>query len=273
VGKIKTSKEEMMTDIHKKMRQSLAVLVFFCLGKGAFAYSSSFDPTTGHDPWALFQLMLGVGSQVWYVIKIVLLISSVVGIIFIVMGLQKIRSHATEAQSSGHLKHGLILVLLGGLLFGAPVLTMLVGNSLFGSAPIPVVSQSDVNCQMVNGQYNEGCGVACDGNSAPGPSGACALCPPGTLSSNGSCESCENSNAPSCYTVGPSTYVPDHCTLAGTDLYCGSGMYVMNQYSSIEGGNGRYFKTLSDQHGFEQTMYATCKEIYVTHPEQCGSGP
>jgi hypothetical protein len=168
--------------------------------------SSSMSAASGHDPWALFQILLGVGSEIWYVIKIALLISGIAGIVFIIMGLQKIRAHATDAQSSGHLKHGVILVIIGGLLFGTPVLTMLVGNSLFGSAPAPVVSQRYVNCQMVNGMYDAGCGanptectngtVGADGSCLckPGSGGAgCLPCPEGSASQGGigaGCETC-----------------------------------------------------------------------------------
>jgi hypothetical protein len=132
---------------------SLSLATF--MGNFAWADFSS-DPGSGKDPWALFQLMIGIGTEIWYVIKIVLVISGIVGLIFIILGLLKIRSHALDSQSSGgHLKHGIILVLLGGLLFGAPVLTMLTGNSLFGSAPAPVTTEAQVYCEVVNGEYDD----------------------------------------------------------------------------------------------------------------------
>jgi hypothetical protein len=183
----------------------LAILNIF--GAEAFADSSfafSSDPGSGRDPWALLQLMISVGTEIWYVIKIVLVISGIVGLIFIILGCLKIRAHALDSQSSGgHLKHGIILVLLGGLLFGAPVLTMLTGNSLFGSAPAPVATESQVYCQVVNGDYNNdgSCIPLTPPTPSPTPSpnpppvptptpahlDPAAVCPVGQTSFNGSC--------------------------------------------------------------------------------------
>jgi hypothetical protein len=148
---------------------------------------SSLDPSSGHDPWALFQILIGVGSEIWYVIKLALLIAGLIGIVFIILGLLKIRSHALDSQSAGsHLKHGIILVILGGLLFGAPVLTMLTGYSLFGSSPAPVVTEAEVYCQVVNGQYND------NGGCMPvAPTPATLNCGPGQVLVASGCQPCQ----------------------------------------------------------------------------------
>jgi hypothetical protein len=148
---------------------------------------SSLDPSSGHDHWALFQLLIGVGSEIWYVIKLTLLIAGVIGLVFIVLGLLKIRSHALDSQSGGsHLKHGIILVILGGLLFGAPVLTMLTGYSLFGSSPTPVVTEAQVYCQVVNGEYND------NGGCMPlAPTPATLNCGAGQILTATGCQPCQ----------------------------------------------------------------------------------
>ena len=138
---------------------SLGLAIFggnIALADSTGLLGSSLDPTSGNDPWAMFQILMGVGSEIWYVIKVVLVLAGLIGLIFIVLGLQKIRSHALDSQSGGsHLKHGIILVILGGLLFGAPVLTMMTGYSLFGSAPAPVATESQVYCEVVYNEYND----------------------------------------------------------------------------------------------------------------------
>ena len=157
------------------------------------AVASSLDPSSGNDPWAIFQLMIAVGLEIWYVIKIVLLISGIIGLIFIILGLLKIRASALDTQSGGsHLKHGIILVILGGLLFGAPTLMEISGYSLFGSAPVPVATNGDVNCQMVNGAYANGsCGIPCPSGQQADSSGGCTACPSGQGSSaGGTCQTC-----------------------------------------------------------------------------------
>jgi hypothetical protein len=173
--------------------------------------SGSLDPNSGNDPWAIFQLMVSVGTEIWYVIKIVLLISGILGLLFIILGLLKIRASALDSQSGGsHLKHGIILVILGGLMFGAPTLMEMSGYSLFGSAPAPIATNGSVNCQMVNGQYSEGCGNPCPagasqsgdgsgvcmcpaGNQMNGSMTACVVCPAGQGNSKvgGVCQSCD----------------------------------------------------------------------------------
>jgi glucose uptake protein GlcU len=113
-------------------------LVIFGLSNTAFADVGGYSDN-GNDPFAMFQFMFSVGSQFWYLIRIVLVVIGVIGIVFIIMGLLKIRSSALESQGgNSHLKHGILLLILGALLFGGPVLMMLVGNSIFGTAPVPV---------------------------------------------------------------------------------------------------------------------------------------
>ncbi len=197
------------------LNKAMFLFLFICITHSAFAASSSsaYDPGSGNDPWALFQFMISLGTEVWYVIKIVLLISGVVGLIFIILGLLKVRAHALDSQGSGgHLKHGIILIILGGVLFGVPTWIQLTGNSLFGSAPAPVTTQQDVNCDMVNGQYNTpgSCGIPCSvgtesngnngcstcdngsGNSVVG--GGCSPCGTGQGTSGGQCTPCTGKN-------------------------------------------------------------------------------
>ena len=84
-------------------------LFIFWFGQSAFAdggYAAvpsggSLDPNSGNDPWAIFQLMISVGMEIWYVIKIVLLISGILGLLFIILGLLKIRANALDSQSGG----------------------------------------------------------------------------------------------------------------------------------------------------------------------------
>jgi hypothetical protein len=217
INAINTMRSALRVLSNKWIFNIFLILFFIFLslsGHSAFADSSSSaslassDPGSGKDPWALLQLMISIGTEVWYVIKITLLISGVAGLIFIILGLLKIRSHALDSQGSGgHLKHGIMLVILGGVLFGVPTWVQLTGNSLFGSAPAPVTTQADVNCQMVNGQYAPGsCGIPCSagtesdgangcnpcasgsGNNAVG--GNCLPCSAGQGTQSGVCQPC-----------------------------------------------------------------------------------
>ncbi len=233
------------------------ILFFIFLSlSGHFAFADSSSPSSltssnpglGNDPWALFQLMISIGTEVWYVIKIVLLISGVAGLIFIILGLLKIRAHALDSQGSGgHLKHGIVLVILGGVLFGVPTWIQLTGNSLFGSAPAPVTTQASVNCQMVNGSYEgPGCGNPCvpGANQAPGGSGMC-ICPAGSGTDasgacspcaagsgnptpNGTCQPCSSNNI----TVnGICTPCPN-----GEAVYNGACIVCSDQHFAMSGG-------------------------------------
>jgi hypothetical protein len=203
----------------------LFILVSIVFARLSFA-DSTIDPSGADDPFAIFEFVINVGHDLWYVIKIALLISGIIGIIFIIMGLHKIRSHATDQGGGGHLRHGIILVILGGVLFGVPTLTMLVGNSLFGSAPSPVTTQQAVNCELVSGNYNApGCGNPCalpgqiqpadgsgscicpagmdaatctpckDGTGNPTVGGSCSPCPSGFGTTGGICVQCPSGQA------------------------------------------------------------------------------
>lgn len=193
-----------------------------------FAFAEAPGPNSGNDPFAIFEFMVGLGQTAWYFIKIALLISGVIGLIFIVMGLLKIRAHGLDSQSGGHLKHGIILIILGGLLFGAPVLSMVVGNSLFGSAPAPVATQENVNCQMVNGEYNGGCGDPCaiaGQVQAANGAGTCA-CPGDEVVVGNACQ---------CPAAGESL-VNGHCQCTGASFLQGNACVLCPSGSGRSGG-------------------------------------
>ena len=213
----------------QKLKFYSLVFIFLNLFLSQMAFAdgsvgSSLDPNSGNDPWAIFQLMMSVGMETWYVIKVVLLISGILGLIFIILGLLKIRANALDSQSGGsHLKHGIILVILGGLLFGAPTLMEMSGYSLFGSAPSPVTTNGTVNCQMVNGQYTQGCGLVCPGNSVGNPDQACQACSDGTYATPSGCLTCNGvyGTGNEYCVCGDGTYVSDgNCVTT-----CPSGLH------------------------------------------------
>jgi hypothetical protein len=292
----------------------LSVFVFFValmISPSVFAaYSSSMDPSSGHDSWAVFQIMVGIGTGIWYVIKIALLVSGLLGIIFIVIGLLKIRANALDSQSGGsHLKHGIILVILGGLLFGAPTLMMMTGYSLFGSAPSPVATPEDVNCQMVYGQYQAGCGLTCPGNQVPGSTGVCQGCPDQTYATAQGCMSCDGmygvnqycncippqvtTGAGSCGAPCPSgeSYVSGTCTCNSGLIPTGAGNCAApcpsgESYSSgacvcnaglIPTGAGTCAAPCSDPHAAYVNGTCQCQSPYVSNgagacAQPCPSG-
>ena len=130
---------------NKKILLCLLGIFLFMGGisSSAFADAGSYSDN-GDDPFAMFGLMISVGSEIWYTIKISLLISGVLGIVLIIIGLLKIRASGVEGGgSNSHLKHGIILLILGGLLFGTPTLMMLGGYSLFGTAPAAIATDAD----------------------------------------------------------------------------------------------------------------------------------
>jgi len=136
-----------MVKVHRKIMTFLTGVLFSSL---------SFADTTQSNPWGMFELLFNAGDEVWYIIESVLAVSGVAGIILIVMGLIKLKAHAMDTQGqSGHLKTAIAQILIGGLLFGTPILAMLVGNSLFGSFGIGApVSDTYVFNQITTGVYN-----------------------------------------------------------------------------------------------------------------------
>lgn len=133
----------------KFLMKLYVILSMLFVGSAAFADGT--PPT--------MELMMNVGDEVSYIIKIALAISGLVGLVLVVHGIHKIRSHPMDNSGTGGFwRQGMIQLIVGGLLFTVPVTSLLVGSSLFDNTPSNVTSDQCVFKQVSSNDYSDpGC--------------------------------------------------------------------------------------------------------------------
>lgn len=89
-----------------------------------------------------------IGMTVNQGMRILYIISALLGMAGIVTGLMKLRKHSTEGQSSGSLNQGVYALVGGGAFIAVPIITLLMTNTFMGNQNIQLVTEA----QALNSQ-------------------------------------------------------------------------------------------------------------------------